>query len=74
MHLKSNKVCIIARSTLALLLFKGLATKHTTIKWTILELTADRKQPLHVRTLETHERGTRVIVARTRTREASVKT
>ena len=71
MHLKSNNVCIIARSTLALLLFKGLATKHTTIKWTIL---ADRKQPLHVRTLETHERGTRVIVVRTRTREASVET
>ena len=35
MHLKSNKVCIITRSTLASLLFKGLATKHTTVKWTI---------------------------------------
>ena len=35
MHLKSSKVFIITRSTLASLLFKGLATKHTIVKWTI---------------------------------------
>ena len=35
MHLKSSKVCIITRSALASLLFKGLANKHTTVKWTI---------------------------------------
>ena len=35
LHLKSSEVCIITRSTLASLLFKGLATKHTTVKWTI---------------------------------------
>ena len=34
-YLKSSKVCIITRSSLASLLFKGLATKHTTVKWTI---------------------------------------
>ena len=36
MHLESSKVCIMTRSTLASLLFKGLATKHTAVKWTIL--------------------------------------
>ena len=35
LHLKSSKVCIITRSPLASFLFKGLATKHTTVKWTI---------------------------------------
>ena len=35
LHLKSRKVCIITRSPLASLLFKGLATKHVTVKWTI---------------------------------------
>ena len=35
-HLKSSKGCIITRSPLALILFKGLATKHTTVKWTIV--------------------------------------
>ena len=35
LHLKSGKVCIITRSPLASLLFKGLATKHITVKWTI---------------------------------------
>ena len=35
MHFKSSKVCNITRSPLASLLFKGLATKHTTVKWTI---------------------------------------
>ena len=35
MHLKSSKVCIMTRSPLASFLFKGLATKHTTVKWTI---------------------------------------
>ena len=29
MHLESSKVCIMTRSTLASLLFKGLATKHS---------------------------------------------
>ena len=33
MHLKNSKVCIITRSPS--FLFKGLATKHTTVKWTI---------------------------------------
>ena len=32
--MKSSKVCIITRSPLASLLFKGLATKHTTVRWT----------------------------------------
>ena len=35
MHLKNSKVCIITRSPLASFLYKGLATKHTTVKWTI---------------------------------------
>ena len=35
LHLKSSKVCIIARSTAASLPFKGKVTKHTTVKWTI---------------------------------------
>ena len=34
--MKSSKVCITTKSTLASLLFKGLATKHTTVKWSIL--------------------------------------
>ena len=33
--MKSSKVCITTKSTLASLLFKGLATKHATVKWTI---------------------------------------
>ena len=33
--MKSSKVCITTKSTLASLLFKGLATKHTTVKWSI---------------------------------------
>ena len=33
--LKNNKVCIKARSTQSSLLFKGLVTEHTTVKWTI---------------------------------------
>ena len=32
----TNGNSVITRSTLALLLFKGLATKHTTEKWTII--------------------------------------
>ena len=38
LHLKHSYVCIIARSPLAALLFKGLAIKHTTVKWTIVPL------------------------------------
>ena len=38
MHLKSSKVCIITRSPLASFLFKGLATKHATVKWTIIDM------------------------------------
>ena len=34
--MKSCKVCITTKSTLASLLFKGLATKHTTVKWTVV--------------------------------------
>ena len=34
LHVKSSNVCIIIRSTLASLLFKGLATKHATVKRT----------------------------------------
>ena len=33
--LKSSTICIITRSSLASLLFEGLATKHTTANWTI---------------------------------------
>ena len=33
--MKSSKVCITTKSTLASLLFKGLATKHTTVNWSI---------------------------------------
>ena len=33
--MKNSKVCIITRSPLASFLFKGLATKLTTVKWTI---------------------------------------
>ena len=33
--MKNSKVCIITRSPLASFLFKGLVTKHTTVKWTI---------------------------------------
>ena len=36
LHLKCSKVCIIKRSHLASPLFKGLATKRATVKWTIL--------------------------------------
>ena len=36
LHLKCSKVCIITRSHLASPLFKGLATKRATVKWTIL--------------------------------------
>ena len=34
--MKSCKVCITTKSTLASLLFKGLATKHRTVKWSIM--------------------------------------
>ena len=33
--MKTSKVCIATKSTLASLLYKGLATKHTTVKCTI---------------------------------------
>ena len=33
--MKSSKLCIITRLPLASLLFKGLATKHTIVKWSI---------------------------------------
>ena len=36
--MKSCKVCITTKSTLASLLFKGLATKHRTVKWSIWRL------------------------------------
>ena len=35
LHKKSSKISIETRSTLASLLLKGQATKHTTIKWSI---------------------------------------
>ena len=35
LHMKSSEVSIKARSTPASLSFKGQATKHTTIKWSI---------------------------------------
>ena len=40
-HLKSSKVCIIPRSPLASLLLKSLATKCTTVKWTIKYVSLD---------------------------------
>ena len=36
--MKSSNICIITRSPLTSLLFKGLATKHATVKWTITQL------------------------------------
>ena len=35
--MKRSMVCITTRSPVASLLFKGLATKHTTVKWSIEE-------------------------------------
>ena len=35
LHTKSSKVSIKTRSTPASLSFKGQATKHTTVKWSI---------------------------------------
>ena len=34
--MKSSKVCITTKSPLASLLFKGLVTKHTTVKWNMI--------------------------------------
>ena len=34
--MKRSMVCITTKSTLASLLFKGLAAKHTTVKWSIV--------------------------------------
>ena len=39
LHLKSSIVCIITRSPFASLLFKGLATKGATLKWTAKNIT-----------------------------------
>ena len=36
--MKSSKVCITTKSTLASLLFKGLVTKYTTVKCAIENL------------------------------------
>ena len=36
LHKKSSEVCSKAKSTPASLLFKGLVTKHRTVKWSIL--------------------------------------
>ena len=36
LHMKSSKVSIKTRSTPASLSFKGQATKHTTVKWSIV--------------------------------------
>ena len=36
MHIKSNRVCIKTRSPWVSLPLKGLVSKHTTVKWTIL--------------------------------------
>ena len=35
LHMKSSKVSIKTRSTPASLSFKGQATRHTTVKWSI---------------------------------------
>ena len=35
LHMKSRRVCIKTRSTLASLPLKGEVTKHTTVKWAI---------------------------------------
>ena len=39
--MKSSKVSIKTRSTPASLSFKGQATKHTTVKWSISEAEED---------------------------------
>ena len=39
LHLRSSKVCIITWLPLASLLLKGLETKHTPVKWTIMDWT-----------------------------------
>ena len=44
MHLKSSNVCIITRSSVASPLFKGLATKRTTVKWTTAPLITLKSQ------------------------------
>ena len=36
--MKSSKVCITTMSTVASLLFKSLATKHTAVKWSIVAI------------------------------------
>ena len=36
LHMKSSEVSIKTRSTLASFSFKGQATKHTTVKWSIV--------------------------------------
>ena len=46
LHLKSSNVCNITRSPLASLLFKGLATKHATVKWTTGENLNDTFQSI----------------------------
>ena len=41
LHLKSSNICILTRSTSVLLLFKGLATKHSNRAWGIEPQTCD---------------------------------
>ena len=41
--MKSSKVSIKTRSTPASLTFKDQATKHTTVKWSIIELVEEKK-------------------------------
>ena len=42
--MKSSNVCIITRSSVASPLFKGLATKRTTVKWTTAPLITLKSQ------------------------------
>ena len=44
--MKSSEVSIKTRSTLASLSFKGQATKHTTVKWSIHSITSIALKPV----------------------------
>ena len=59
--MKSSKVCITTKSSLASLLFKGLATKHTTGQWSIVRF-EDRGLILVAKYFLNSTFGTRVVI------------
>ena len=58
LHMKSSKVSIKTRSTPASLSFKGQATKHTTVKWSIGSNDHNKNVALSL-VLKERPRGTR---------------